>query len=56
MKTVKNVTLRTAQTGRRKIATTNFTHRTGTISGDGAGRERVAGTTCGATFTRRADG
>jgi hypothetical protein len=32
-KTVKNVWVRTPQTGTRKIANTNFTHLVGTVSG-----------------------
>jgi len=38
--------VKAAQMGRRKIATTNFTQRVGTISGYGAGTARVVRKTC----------
>src|SRR5437868_6824346 len=50
---VKNVWLRTAQIGRRKMAMMNFTHFVGTIIDDGRPRVRVLGTTRGMTLARR---
>src|SRR5205809_115589 len=40
-KTVKNVWLRIAQIGSKKIATTNFTQRVGTMSGSDAGTPKA---------------
>src|SRR5438132_2253119 len=54
-KTVKNVRLRIAQTGSKKIATTNFTHRVGTTSESGTGTTLVVDTKRGAIFTRPRD-
>src|SRR5438045_2498479 len=51
-KTVKNVWLRMAQSGRRKIATTNFTHRVGIIHASPA-RWRCAGGAYDAILRRR---
>jgi hypothetical protein len=48
---VKNVCVRAAQSGSRKTAKTDFTQRVGTMSGSGAGRDRVVGTTYGTIFT-----
>src|SRR6266705_4049780 len=52
-KTVKNVWLRIAQAGSKKIAKTNFTQRVGTTSGSDAGRNRVARATLRTIFRPR---
>ncbi len=55
VKTEKKVWLRTAQTGTRKSATMNFTHRVGTNMpcAAGGGRVRVVESEYGTAFTRR---
>jgi hypothetical protein len=52
---VKNVWLRIAQTGSKKIATINFTHRVGTTSGSDAGTPKAfrARATLRTTFRSR---
>src|SRR5438094_5142845 len=52
-KTVKNVWLRTAQTGSKKIAKMNFTHRVGTTSGSGAATNCVVRATFRTIFRSR---
>src|SRR5438034_3279664 len=52
-KTVKNVWLRIAQAGSKKIAKTNFTQRVGTTSGSEAGTNRVARATLRTIFRPR---
>src|SRR5438046_4008052 len=52
-KTVKNVSLRIAQAGSKKIAKTNFTQRVGTTSGSEAGTNRVARATLRTIFRPR---
>ena len=52
-KTVKNVWLRIAQAGSKKIAKTNFTQRVGTVSGSDAGTNRVARATLRTIFRPR---
>ena len=43
--TVKNVCVKIAHSGNRKIATKNFTHRVGTINGVIVAEPRLVGTT-----------
>jgi len=43
--TVKNVCVRIAQTGRRKMAKINFTQRVGTMNGVTVAEPRLVGTT-----------
>jgi S-adenosylmethionine:diacylglycerol 3-amino-3-carboxypropyl transferase len=52
-KAVKNVWLKIAQIGNRKIAQTNFTQRVGTVSGSGAEMNRVARATLRTIFRSR---
>ncbi len=52
-KTVKNVWVRIAQTGKRKTPTTNFTQRVGIINLVIVADPRLVGTTYGGTFTPR---
>src|SRR5260370_368595 len=52
-KTVKNVWLRIAQAGSKKIAKTNFTQRVGTTNGSDAGTNRVARATLRTIFRPR---
>ena len=52
-KAVKNVSVRIAQAGNKKIAKTNFTQRVGTINESGAGTILVARATFRTVFTRR---
>jgi len=42
---VKNVCVRIAQTGRRKMAKINFTQRVGTMNGVTVAKPRLVGTT-----------
>src|SRR5580700_3788985 len=53
-KTVKNVWVRIAQIGRRKIAKTNFTHRVGIMSPVIVADPRLVGTTYDGTLIRPA--
>src|SRR5205823_12698363 len=50
---VKNVLLRIAQTGNRKIATTNFTQRVGTVNGSDTGTSVRARATLRTIFRPR---
>src|SRR5437867_2396207 len=50
---VKNVWVRTAQIGRRKMAMMNLTHFVGTVMADGRPRARVLGITRGTTLVCR---
>ena len=52
-KAVKNVCVRMAQAGNKKIAKINFTQRVGTMSGSGAGTILLARATFRTFFTRR---
>jgi hypothetical protein len=52
-KTVKNVWLSIAQSGRRKIAMTNFTQRVGIIHGSAPKCRRATGGAYDAILTRR---
>src|SRR3984893_5227661 len=52
-KALKNVCVRIAQVGNKKIAKTTFTQRVGTMSGSGAGTILVARATFRTVFTRR---
>src|SRR6184192_570892 len=51
-KTVKNVWVKIAQSGRRKIAMTNFSQRVGIVHGSRPVWRRIVGTAYEATFLR----